>query len=242
MSLGTLVSMFAGEIKELWRYPVKGLRGESLRSAVVDFDGLAGDRLFGLFEPGTDDALWGGSHPKMMGWEAAWPAQCGCADAVAGDPVLYEPGGAAWGGDEAGLPARLAESIDAKKGVELRKVKQDYGRMLVVFASSVRRLSEQMGREVEAARFRANVVVDADLEPYAEYGIEPGTPIRLGGHEFTMQQPCERCVLPSWDPSGANVRDKELHKFIVKELDNHFGVYVRISEPVTIKVGDAITA
>jgi uncharacterized protein len=239
--MGTLVSMFAGDVKELWRYPVKGLRGESLRSAVVDFDGLAGDRLFGLFEPGSDKAVWGGSHPKMMGWEAAWPAQCGCADAVSGEPVLYEPGGAAWGADEAELPSRLAETIDAEKGVEIRKVKRDYGRILVIFEASVRRLSEQMGREIEAARFRPNVVVDADLAPYAEYELERGMSIRLGDNEFTLQKPCERCVLPSWDPAGENVRDKELHKFIINELDNHFGIYLRVNDPVTIKVGDGIS-
>lgn len=235
------MSVFAGEIKQLWRFPVKGLRGESLRSAVVDADGIAGDRVLGVFEPGTDHAVWGGSHPKLMGWEAAWPAQCGCAGAVAGSPVLYEPGGAAWAADEDGLPARLAESVDAAKGVELRKTSGAAGRMLVVFESSVRRLSEEMGREIEVSRFRANVIVDADLEPYAETALEPGTPIRLGEHEFTVQKPCERCVLPSWDPNGSNVRDMDLHKHIIKGLGNHFGVYVRISETVRIAVGEPIT-
>ncbi|HEX2144154.1 MAG TPA: MOSC domain-containing protein [Glycomyces sp.] len=233
--------MFAGEIKQLWRYPIKGLRGESLRSAVIDFDGLAGDRLLGLYEPGTDENLWGGSHPKMMGWEAAWPAQCGCADAVAGDPVLYEPSGAAWAADDAALPARLAESIDAGKGVELRKESREYGRILVVFAASMRKLSEQMGREVETLRFRPNVVVEADLEPFEEVEFEPGTRINLGENEFTLQKPCERCVLPSWDPNGANVRDKELHRRIVTELGNHFGIYLRIDGKATVEVGDAVT-
>jgi len=70
--------------------------------------------------------------------------------------------------------------------------------------------------------------------------LEPGTAIRLGDNEFTLQKPCERCVLPSWDPNGANVRDKELHKHIITELDNHFGIYLRISDKATVKVGDAI--
>ncbi|WP_030154465.1 MOSC domain-containing protein [Glycomyces sp. NRRL B-16210] len=234
--------MFAGEIKELWRYPVKGLRGEALQSAVIGFDGMAGDRVLGLSEPGGEKSLWGGSHPKMMGWEAAWPAQCGCADAVSGEPVLYEPGGAAWAADDPGVGARLAETIDAGKGVELRKVEREYGRILVVFAASLRRLSEQMGREVEAARFRPNVIVEADLEPFAEVGIERGTAIRLGGSEFTLQKPCERCVLPSWDPTGANERDKELHKHIIAELGNHFGIYLRIDVPARVAVGDSIGA
>ncbi|THV24598.1 MOSC domain-containing protein [Glycomyces paridis] len=232
--------MFAGEIRQLWRYPVKGLRGESLRSAKVDFDGLAGDRTFGLFEPGTDKSVWGGSHPRMMAWEAAWPAQCGCADAVAGEPVLYEGGGAAWAADDAALPGRLAATIGADKGVELRPVRRDYGRMLVVFESSVRELGRQLGREVEAARFRPNVIVDTDLEPFAETALEPGTKVRLGGHEFTLQKPCERCVLPSWSPDGSNERDMELHKHVIKELGNHFGIYVRIDETVTIAVGDTV--
>jgi uncharacterized protein len=85
------------------------------------------------------------------------------------------------------------------------------------------------------------VVVDADLAPYAEYELEPGMSIRLGDNEFTLQKPCERCVLPSWEPTGANVRDMELHKFIITELDNHFGIYLRVSDPVTIKVGDGIS-
>jgi uncharacterized protein YcbX len=232
--------VFAGEIRQLWRFPVKGMRGEALRSAVVDFDGMAGDRVLGLYEPGTDKAVWGGSHPKMMGWEAAWPAQCGCADAVAGDPVLYEPGGAAWAVDDAELPGRLAATIDAAQGVELRKVKRDYGRMLVVFEASMRRLSEERGREIEVERFRPNVLVSTDLEPYAEASLEPGTPIRLGGREFTVQKPCERCVLPSWDPNGSNERDKDLHKHIVRELGNHFGIYVRIDETARIAVGDPV--
>jgi uncharacterized protein YcbX len=233
--------MFSGEIRQLWRYPVKGLRGESLRSAKVDFDGLAGDRTFGLFEPGTDKSVWGGSHPRMMAWEAAWPAQCGCADAVAGEPVLYEGGGAAWAADDAALPGRLAATIGADKGVELRKTQGSAGRMLVIFEASLRKLSEQLGREIAAARFRPNVVVEADLEPFAEYRLEPGTQIRLGDDDFTLHKPCERCVLPSWSPDGSNERDMELHRHIIKELDNHFGIYVKTAERATIQVGDPIS-
>ncbi|GAA2304737.1 MOSC domain-containing protein [Glycomyces scopariae] len=232
--------MFAGEIRQLWRYPVKGLRGEPLRSAVVDADGIAGDRLLGVFEPGTDKSVWGGSHPKLMGWEAAHPAQCSNADSAAGDPVLYESGGAAWALDDPGLPARLAETVGADKGVELRRTRGSAGRMLVVFEASLRRLSEQRGREIAAARFRPNVVVDADLEPFAEYRLERGSSIRLGDNDFTLQKPCERCVLPSWTPDGSNVRDMELHKHIIKELDNHFGIYVTTPARVVVKVGDPI--
>nr|WP_255672182.1 MOSC domain-containing protein [Glycomyces amatae] len=112
--------------------------------------------------------------------------------------------------------------------------------MLVVFAASVRRLGEERGGEVAVERFRPNVLVEADLEPYAEAALAPGTPIRLGGHGFTVDMACERCVLPSWTPDGSNVRDKDLHKHIVKELGNLFGIYVRTGGAARIAVGDPV--
>ncbi|MCH7230763.1 MOSC domain-containing protein [Glycomyces sp. L485] len=233
------MSVFAGTIDQMWRYPVKGLRGEAVRSAEIGFHGMAGDRNLGLFKPGTGDKLWGGSHPRMMAWEAAWPAQCGCADGTGDAPVVYEPSGAAWSADDAGLPAALADDLGAE--VEVRRVERVYGRILVVFESSLKRLSEQLGREIEAARFRPNVIVSADLEPFAEVELEPGTAIRLGEGDFTVQKPCERCVLPSWDPVGRAERDMELHRHIIKTLGNHFGIYLRTSQTATIKAGDPIS-
>ncbi|GAB3227606.1 MOSC domain-containing protein [Glycomyces halotolerans] len=221
----------------MWRYPVKGLRGEAVRSAVVDYDGMEGDRPLELFEPGSGKQVWGGGHPRLMEWEAAWPAQCGCADGVGDAPVVYDPDGAAWSADEPGLPAALGAYLGTD--VELRKVRREYGRILVVFKASLDRLSERMGREIEAARFRPNVIVEADLEPFAETDLEPGAPIRLGEHEFTVQKPCERCVLPSWDPRGRE-RDMELHRHIITELGNHFGVYLRTDRVGSVSVGDPV--
>ena len=36
--------MVEGLVKALWRFPVLGMRGESLRSSQVDTRGVAGDR------------------------------------------------------------------------------------------------------------------------------------------------------------------------------------------------------
>src|SRR3954465_15815339 len=39
-------------VEELWRYPVKSLRGERLECAVLSADGVAGDRLLHVRERG----------------------------------------------------------------------------------------------------------------------------------------------------------------------------------------------
>ncbi|THV42580.1 MOSC domain-containing protein [Glycomyces buryatensis] len=223
----------------MWRWPVKALRGETVRSAVVDRNGMAGDRVLEVFKAGSDDKLWGGSHPRMMEWEAAWPAQCGCADGTGDAPVVYEPSGAAWAADDPDLPAVMAADL-GEDAIELRPHGRSYGRLLVVFEASLKRLSEQMGREIEVERFRPNVLCESDADAFAEAGFEPGSRIRLGDNDFTVQKPCERCILPSWDPYGRQ-RDKDLHKHIVKELDNRFGIYVRTEAKATIAVGDQIS-
>jgi uncharacterized protein YcbX len=232
------VGMFAGTVTKLWRWPVKGLRGETVRSAEIGPEGMAGDRVLQVFRSGTGDGIWAGGHPRLLEWEAAWPAQCGCADGVGNAPVVYEPGGAAWAADDPGLGAAMAADL-GEEALDLRRTDGTNGRILVVFEASLKRLSERVGREIEPERFRPNVMVEADLDPDAEVRLERGTPIRLGGGDFEVHKPCERCVLPSWDPRGRE-RDKELHRHIVRELGNLFGVYLKTPGTATVRVGDEI--
>ncbi|GAB4000365.1 hypothetical protein GCM10029992_32030 [Glycomyces albus] len=232
--------MFAGTVTQMWRWPVKGLRGESVRSARVGPKGMEGDRVLKVFKAGTDDDIWPPTHPRMLGWESAWPAECGCEDGVGGSPVVYAPGGAAWASDDPGLGAALAEDVGSGP-LELRPVEGAGDRILVVFEASLKRLSEEMGREIEIERFRPNVMVVADAEPYAETSLRPGLRVKIGSGQFTVQKPCERCVFPSWDPFGRE-RDKELHQHIVNELGNHFGVYLRTAERAEVRLGDPVAA
>ena len=40
-------------VRELWRYPVKSLKGERLEEAAVTADGLHGDRRYAIFDLDT---------------------------------------------------------------------------------------------------------------------------------------------------------------------------------------------
>ncbi|WP_164844744.1 MOSC N-terminal beta barrel domain-containing protein [Brucella pituitosa] len=42
-----------GRVREVWRYPVSSLGGETLASITVSPEGIAGDRRFALFDPET---------------------------------------------------------------------------------------------------------------------------------------------------------------------------------------------
>ncbi|KAJ3045695.1 hypothetical protein HDV00_007821 [Rhizophlyctis rosea] len=66
---------------------------------------------------------------------------------------------------------------------------------LVISRPSIRHLSGlipgQMG-ELDVTRFRANIVVDGDLEPYEEDGWK-GRRLGIGEGEFQVLGPCHRC-------------------------------------------------
>ena len=45
-----------GTVESLWRYPVKGMRGEALQQAFLGFPGVYGDRLYAF----RNSAAWKG--------------------------------------------------------------------------------------------------------------------------------------------------------------------------------------
>ncbi len=232
--------VFSGSVTKMWRWPVKGLRGETVQSAAIDRRGMEGDRVLAVFDQATGKHTWAGAHPRLLGWEAAWPAQCGCADGTGDLPVVYGPGGAAWAADDPGLGEAMGADVGIEAGVSLRGgVDGTAGRILVLFEASMRRLEAEVGHAVEVERFRPNMLVETDAEPFAEQFFESGLPIKIGEGEFTLEQQCERCVLPSWDPFGRE-RDKAFHRHLVTEHANLFGVYLTTAERATVRVGDAV--
>src|SRR5207247_8888021 len=51
---------------ELWRHPVKSLQGERLDSAVVEQNGVAGDRSWGIRDEMTGRILTGRREPSLL--------------------------------------------------------------------------------------------------------------------------------------------------------------------------------
>jgi uncharacterized protein len=47
-------TMQVGTVSELWRYPVKSMRGERLEAAEVSWHGVEGDRRWAFVRPGLE--------------------------------------------------------------------------------------------------------------------------------------------------------------------------------------------
>ncbi|MET8141065.1 MOSC N-terminal beta barrel domain-containing protein [Sphaerisporangium sp. NPDC005288] len=240
--------MYRGRIGGLYRWPVKSLRGERVAAALLDARGMAGDRAYALVDERPERAgtrLTVRQIPRMLDWEAAYPATCDGSPEPPGPPVLYSASGAAWAWDDPGLPAALADALEMPVSLRAADGQQDRGpTLLVTFEASRHALEVEMGAPVEIERFRPNLHLELDAPAFAEESFSGAVAIAVGdvvlGTTGRHTGPCVRCAVPSWDPHGRE-RWPELQKHLISGHDNTFGLIMRVVRPGAVQVGDPVT-
>jgi uncharacterized protein YcbX len=99
----------SGTVAELWRYPVKSMRGERLAASEVGWSGLVGDRVYALVD-GESGKVCSAKHPRLWGrlleCEAWYPE----APAAAGpcEVGIRLPDGTETGSRDPDVDARLS--------------------------------------------------------------------------------------------------------------------------------------
>jgi uncharacterized protein YcbX len=76
--------------------------------------------------------------------------------------------------------------------------------ILVITQASLDELSKQWGDLVDVRRFRPNLVIAGDCEPFAE---DQWQSIQIGELIFDLVKPCSRCVIPSLNPDTQQPTD-----------------------------------
>ena len=215
--------------------------GETRETLHLDGRGVAGDRMHALFDEhrGTPRRLTIRQVPRMVLWHAGYDGGEVPPDAVP-HPVLTSPDGETFAWDAPGLPAAL--EADLGRPVALRRdpaLQQDLpDSVLVVTRRSHDAVAEALGLDLDARRWRTNVVVDLEAPAFAEEGWE-GRELRIGDARFALLHPCERCVVPTRDPASAR-KDPELLRWLARHRRTLFGMNARPLGPATIHVGDPV--
>jgi uncharacterized protein YcbX len=239
--------MARGTVREVWRFPVKSLRGEPLEEALLAPDGLAGDRAYALHEPwkGGVRRVTVREAPRMLSWGAAY-------DEAAPDPAdpppaaLVDPDGRRWTTDDPGLVERLAADL-GREGFELRRAPGEQhdlpGSLLVTTEASRAALEAELGvEELDIRRFRTNLHLELDAPPFAEEHWEGGELRFEGGVVLRFQHPCERCVVPTRHPDHGAERWPELLKWLDAHHSTLFGINAEVVTPGVVRRGEAVSA
>jgi uncharacterized protein YcbX len=229
-----------GRLSEIWRYPVKSMAGESLPSADVSWQGLAGDRRWAFIRP--DIPRSGFSWLTIRQQPRMWHYHPGFADP--GDPdrsptIVRTPDGRELDVTDPRLAAEL--------GDDLRVIKQDRGifdslPLSLITTRSIADLEgllELADGELGARRFRPNLLV----EPYGADGFPEdgwlGAVLRIGSMRMRVDRQDPRCVVITVDPDRL-VSSPAVLRTVVQQRRTFLGVYGSTVTPGTVSVGDEV--
>ena len=205
-------------VAELWRYPVKSMRGEPLREVEVRAEGFVGDRLVRVEEDGQ--RVTGRTRPALLGLAATLSPE--------GEPLVD---GVSWRSDEAASAVRAAAGEGAVMvGANGSRFFDDTP-LLVATDGMI----DSFG--IDRRRLRPNVVV-AGVEGMAERDWE-GRLLRAGEAVIRLDQLCERCVMTTIDPDSLEL-DPGVLRRINEELGGLAAINSSVERPGRIAVGDAV--
>lgn len=209
-------------VVELWRYPVKSLRGELLEQAELGFDGFVGDRLVHVREP-NGRVVTARRRPGLLGLHATLGDD--------GEPLIE---GRPWHD-----PASLAAVRQASApGVELvRFSTPDRGQRYDILPLTVltEAMVEAMG--VDRRRFRPNILV-AGVDGLGERDWA-GRALRIGTTLIGVKRPRPRCVMTTFDPDTLE-RDPSVLRRIVHEFGGTIALDCWVLERGRARRGDRV--
>jgi hypothetical protein len=237
--------MLIGHIKEIVRYPVKSLHGESVQKTKVMEYGLYGDRSHAFLDetrPGKFLTIT--QFPEMVRYKARFVGEELMEEYPRVEITTPEGKVVDWGDED------LIREIEnkSKRKVSLVKYTPSYvplgaieeEHIQLVTDASLLKLKEIWGKEVNYQRFRPNLLISLkEKVPFIEETWF-GRRIKIGREvEIQLKRHCERCMIITVNPDNAE-QDSSLLKTLVQQRNNHFGVYASVIKTGEIHVGDEV--
>src|SRR4051794_26702231 len=225
-------------VAAIYRYPVKAMAGESLAAAELRWHGLEGDRRYAFVQSDhTGDFPWLTIRelPGLMLYRpsaAAGPEE---------PPAIHTPDGRRLGIADAALADELATA--AKRRIHLHRDHRgtfDSSAISVISLQSVQALSELVGRPLDPARFRPNIVIDAPGHEFPEETLI-GRSLSLGSARVRLDRRDERCMVVNFDHRTAE-RQPEVLRAVAQHRAACIGVYGSVETPGVVKLGDPVQA
>lgn len=239
--------------------PLKGGRHQDHPSVELTADGPRGDRLFGLVDRHRGRVLRTVENPALVRTAASWDTGVLSVELpsgmVEGRP---RPTGEMLEVDYWGRTATVevvdgpwAEAFSEHLGYDvvltrpLAPGQVVYGgSVTLVTTSSLRLLSERVGRELGSARFRSTFLVDTeDLEPHVEDSWV-GDEIRAGEARIRVLGTVPRCAVVDLDPLTGE-REAEVLRAIAAYRRGpegvSFGVDAVVTAPGLVRRDDRVT-
>lgn len=205
-------------VSEIWRYPVKSLKGERITETEITEFGIPHDRQVVVIRTLNGRYLTSRTRPKLLGLQGSLDAD--------GTPTIN---GHRWDSAEAlrlvyeaaGEPVTL-EEIPPPKAFDILP-------LLVATDGAADYLN------IDHRRLRPNIYL-ADVPELEERKWQRRT-LAIGDVRINMVKLRERCVMTTFDPD-TQVQDSSVLNRIIFELDGLTALDSSVATPGKIHVGD----
>jgi uncharacterized protein YcbX len=206
-------------VEEIWRYPVKSMGGELLKSVVLE-EGIQGDRVIQV-QSGSGRIVTARTYPGLLGLRAVIDER--------GVPLVD------------GLPwtdPQVLEAVRAIVGPEARLVRDeslDRFDILPLLVATDGAISA-FGRD--RRRLRPNIVVGGvdGLEERAW----PGTHLMVGDAVIRVRDLRGRCIMTTFDPDTL-AHDPSVLRDIVTRFDGKLALNCDVIRGGQLEIGQRVT-
>jgi MOSC domain-containing protein len=202
-------------VSELWRYPVKSLRGESLQEAEITALGIEHDRLVHVRRAGGR-VFTARTHPGLLGLQGG------------GGPTID---GIPWDDPAALAAVRAVTEPDAELAYYDGGGPQRFDVLPISLATD----GGVAAVGVDRRRFRANVYLEG--VPGLTERDWVGREVRIGEAVLGVRQVRGRCVMTTFDPDTLEQDISVLQK-IAWELGGRTALDCYVLRPGRVRVGD----
>lgn len=233
-----------GVVSQLYRYPVKSMRGEAIGETDVYWHGLAGDRRYAFVRGGNTSRfpwLTGREVPQLLRYRPYFAGD----EAPGSAPIrVRTPHGVDLAIEDDALRDELAgrygsavQLLQSNRGIP------DSAALSVLGVASVRELGERIGATLDPLRFRPNILIDtASDRPFEEEDWLGGLLVfgeRDDSARVRLNRKDPRCMMVNLDPDEATQNPAVLRE-IARARETCAGLYASVEALGTIKVGDQV--
>jgi uncharacterized protein YcbX len=210
---------FPMHVSEIWRYPVKSLKGERLQETEITKLGIPGDRQIAVIRTINGRFLTSRSRPKLLGLQGSINAD---GVATINGHLWNSPEALQLVREAAGEPITL-EQVPAPQAFDVLP-------LLVATDGAARYLN------IDHRRLRPNILL-ADV-PDLEERKWPGRVIAIGEVRIHAEKLRDRCVMTTFDPDTQK-QDPSVLLRIMRDLDGNTALDSSVIVEGMIRVGNA---
>lgn len=247
-----------GTIAQVWRYPVKSFQGERVESLDLAPGGATGDRTLAVVDPAAGKVLSAKRYADLVLASARLDGE---------RLAITLPDGSEHASDDPDVHQVLSDWL----GLEVRLTTPPAGRVFpmemysgmsdedspvfdwpgppgtwldladahwLTTASLAAIAAERPESQWDVRRFRPTALIETSGSGFVEEGW---TSVEAGSLVTEVFMPTPRCSMPSRAQPGLD-RDKSIGTTIRDSNGNNLGVYAKVTQSGTVRVGDPVHA